>query len=133
MQFDVHIYAVVRVKVSGIEAESQQDAIKKAEDATDLHAMFRGDVDAFSSYPVESEYTEDVESFLVDEVGDAEYRNTRSYDKHKQSLNAWASGLGTQPHYPPQSPRKALLPKGLNSGLTSLIGARFSQRCLLGP
>ena len=36
MKYDVHIFAVARVKVAGIAAQSQAEAIVKAEDSVDL-------------------------------------------------------------------------------------------------
>jgi hypothetical protein len=55
MKFNVHLYAVVRVMVPGVEANSPEEAAKKADEATDLHHAFR-----------EGEYAEEVESILVD-------------------------------------------------------------------
>lgn len=37
MLYDVHILAVVRVKRTGIEAESQEEAIKKAKEAANRY------------------------------------------------------------------------------------------------
>jgi hypothetical protein len=53
-QFDVHIYAVYRVKVCGVEADSPEAAAKYACDHTDLH----------TATPVE--YAEEIQGFLVD-------------------------------------------------------------------
>ena len=54
MKHDVHIYATVRVKVCGVEADTPQEAAKKADEQTDLHAVL-GEM-----------YAEEVTSFLVD-------------------------------------------------------------------
>ena len=40
MKYDVHIFAVARVKVAGIAAQSQAEAIVKAEDSVDLYHLF---------------------------------------------------------------------------------------------
>lgn len=61
-KYDVHIYAIARLKVAGIEADSPQDAVRKAEQQVDLyHAIANG----------EAEYAEDIEGFLVDVVNEA--------------------------------------------------------------
>ena len=41
-QFDVHLFPVVHLKVSGVHATSPQAAIEKALEQTDLHAQFAG-------------------------------------------------------------------------------------------
>jgi len=74
MKYDVHIYATVRVKVCGVEADSQAEAIKKAEAQTDLY-------DTLGEPGHGTEYAEEITGFLVDEDGDTEYHNTRYYDE----------------------------------------------------
>jgi hypothetical protein len=74
MKYRVHIYAVVRVPVE-VEAKSQQGAIQKAVRYTDLEYDFK-----------QGEYADDIESFVVDEIGDKDYLNTKSYDKHHQII-----------------------------------------------
>ena len=56
-RFDVHIYAIARLKVACIEAESPQDAARKAERMVNLHHAVAGG---------ETEYAEEIEGFLVD-------------------------------------------------------------------
>ncbi len=73
MKYRVHVYAVVRVPIE-VEAESQAEAIAKA-DEVNLHAEVRS---------AEAEYAEQVTGYLVDEIGDEGYTNTRSYDAHGQ-------------------------------------------------
>jgi len=73
MKYDVHIYPIVRIVVKGVEAESQEEAIKKAEAETDLHAL----LDRPSM-----EYAEDIDSFHVDEEDDPLYERSTSYDKN---------------------------------------------------
>lgn len=68
MKYDVHIYAIVRVKVQSIEAESQTEAIEKARVNTDMEQAIQ-----------EGEFTDEVTGYLVDEAGDAEFKNTRVY------------------------------------------------------
>jgi len=68
---DVHCYVVVRVSARGIEAESHQAAIEKAEAALDFHAMLSAGADM--------EYAEIVIGHTVDESGDENYLNTGHY------------------------------------------------------
>jgi len=71
MKYKVHIYAVIRLPLE-VEAESQEEAINKT-DEFDLHHMI--DNERF-------EYAEDIDCFLVDEVGAADYTNSQWFDKH---------------------------------------------------
>lgn len=71
MKYDVWIYPVVRVKVTGIEAENQCDAIEQACEACDL--------DTLLNHP-EYEYADEISYFFVDEEGDSEYINSRWHD-----------------------------------------------------
>ena len=57
-QFDVHIYALYRVKVCGVEADSPEAAARLACDNTDL----------YQATPVE--YAEEIQGFLVDARND---------------------------------------------------------------
>ena len=60
-KYDVHIYAIARLKVAGIEADSPQDAVREAEQRVDLyHAIAIG----------EAEYAEDIEGVLVDALNE---------------------------------------------------------------
>ena len=82
MKYDVHIFAIVRVKRVAVEADSQVEAIKKAEADTDLNQLFNrgGDGD------MNTEYTDDIDCFHVDEQGDTEYENSTWYDKDYSPL-----------------------------------------------
>jgi len=60
--FDVHVYAIARLKVAGVEADSPQDAVQKAEHLVDLRqAIALG----------EAEYADEIEGFLVDALDEA--------------------------------------------------------------
>lgn len=72
MKYDVHLFPIVRVKVHGVEAGSQEEAIKKAEESTDFDDLFNKAPDI--------EYAEEVAYYLIDEVGDEEYERTRWHD-----------------------------------------------------
>lgn len=56
-KYDVHIYAIARLKVADIDADSPQDAARKAEQQVDLHHAIAHR---------EAEYADDIEGFLVD-------------------------------------------------------------------
>jgi len=58
LKYDVHIYAIVRVKVPGVEASDPREAAKTAMDNTDLDAMFAGSK--------KLEYAGAIQDFLVD-------------------------------------------------------------------
>lgn len=63
--YDVHIYAVARVKVPGIAADSPLEAIQKAEASIDLDRVLqRGGGDGVEHV----EYAEDIVDYLVDKT-----------------------------------------------------------------
>lgn len=75
MKYDVHIYAVYRVKVANVEATDQKQAC--------LNALAQTDLDFSIPAPRGVrivEYADEVNGFLVDEVGDEEYKNSRYYN-----------------------------------------------------
>ena len=77
MKYDVHIFAIVRVKVAGISAESQAEAIEKAEDSVDLYRLF----DNPGAFGVEAtEFADGISHYLVDEVGASTYKRSRFYE-----------------------------------------------------
>ncbi len=76
-KYKVHLFAVVRVPVE-VEAESQTEAIKKAEEETDLHALF--DYWNPGGIGQERQYAEEITEYLVDEQGDQDHSNTRCYE-----------------------------------------------------
>jgi hypothetical protein len=63
MKHNVHIYAVVRVKVADVEADTPEAATERAEAAVDLHALFRG---LAGHGATDTEYAEAIDSFVVD-------------------------------------------------------------------
>jgi len=73
MKYNVHIFTVVRVKVSDIEASSHVDAMAKAEELIPFHKIFDRDDNP------EMEWGEEHSHALVDEVGDEEYENSKWY------------------------------------------------------
>ena len=89
-KFDVHLYAVIRVKVPGVEAEEEVAAIKEAEGSVDLHHLLSSDLSKhlpsnfrskscmkLSGMPIleagyPREYAEEIVSYLVDEIEESE-------------------------------------------------------------
>ena len=78
-KYHVHLYPIVRVLVRDVEAESQVEAIKKAESRVDLTRLFRHR--ALPPASVASvEYADGIDGFLVDEDGDTKYEKSTFYD-----------------------------------------------------
>jgi hypothetical protein len=73
--YDVHIYAVVRVKAPNVEAVSQEEAIRNAD--VDLYGLFDNHA---KSGEIETEYAEEQAYYLVDEAGDEEHERSRWHD-----------------------------------------------------
>src|SRR5687767_8449376 len=68
-QFDVHLFAVVRVKIPHVAAASHRDAIAWAvEHSGDLYERFAG---------ADSEFAEEFSHFLVDVVGDNAFEQSQ--------------------------------------------------------
>lgn len=84
-EYDVHLYQVVRVKVSGVQASDMEDAVLKVQDEFDWHLMFRN-----LSRWCETEYAEEVQAMLVDRVGDVDYEQTQLFNS---STNPFYSTL----------------------------------------
>jgi hypothetical protein len=77
MKYDVHIFAVVRVKIAGVDAESQTEAIVNAEDSVDLYRLFENP----GAFGVEAtDFADEITHYLVDEVGDSTYERSRFYE-----------------------------------------------------
>ena len=77
--YDVHVYAVVRVKVPDVAATSQQEACLNAMNSLDLDTVFPA-----RKLPggLVSEYADDITGFLVDEHGDEYHEKSQWRDKH---------------------------------------------------
>ena len=83
-KYNVHLFATVRVKVKDVEAESQSEAVREAQENVDLYHVFDGQV---YNNPVESvEWTEEITEVLVDEVGDVEYSRSAWYNPNGTPL-----------------------------------------------
>jgi hypothetical protein len=68
MKYNVHMYAVVRVRVNDVEADSPVEAIRKAEDSVNWYDRFDR---------VDQEFAEEFAYHLVDVVGDEEYEQSQ--------------------------------------------------------
>lgn len=82
MDYDVTVYAVVRVKVPRVTgAASQQEACRQVLQSLNLDALFPP---SEHRLPVmgkvaTSEYAEEIVRYLVDEVGDEEFERSQHY------------------------------------------------------
>jgi hypothetical protein len=76
VKYTVRIFPIVRVTFPGIEANSQEEAMKKAEEQADF--------DNFFSHG--GEYADDIDGFLVDEESDPNHYRSRWYDKHMKPV-----------------------------------------------
>jgi len=81
--YDVHFYALVRVKRCGIAALSQPQAIEVAERDLDLSELFDR-LDRILPCETELEFAKEVLGYLVDEQGDGEYSRSQYYCQHRQ-------------------------------------------------
>lgn len=80
-RYDVHIYPIARLTVRGVQADSPQEAIRRAEESVDLYQMIAGG---------RAEYAEDIEGFLVDLL-----------DETGQPISARSVFLDPQQEHPP--------------------------------
>ena len=86
MKQHVHIYAVVRVKVSDIDAETPKAAIKKAEEEADLQKLltFNGaDLLGVHMQDVDVTYAEEHTGYTVaplDEDGEIMYDQVKNFE-----------------------------------------------------
>jgi hypothetical protein len=78
--FDVHLFAVVRLKVSGVSALSMTDAIPAALERIPAPSLY----DRFTS--PDTEYAEEISHYLVDVAGDTEYQQSRFFHSAEDPL-----------------------------------------------
>lgn len=90
MKYNVHLYAVVRIKVIDIEAESHIEAIEKAEPfAWDFaHEHLTGDVRRVDHID-DFEFAEEMKYALVDEQGDEDYEKSCFYEPFFTGEGGW--------------------------------------------
>jgi len=77
MKYDVHLFTVVRVKVCGVEADSHSEAAKKADEQTNMDALFNGT----NTQGITTEWADEHSHALVDVVGDTTYEKSRWLSK----------------------------------------------------
>ncbi len=77
MIYDVHIFAEVRVKVTGTEADSQTEAINKTQELVDLYQLF--DKESPLPHVAHTEWNEEFVGFLVDQADDPEHEKSNFY------------------------------------------------------
>lgn len=89
-KYDVHIFPVVRVRIAGVEAESQEAAIRKALASVNLEQV--------ALHP--DDYADDIVDYLVDEHGDSDHDRSRHYldTNHLRCLRAWNTASGWPRH-----------------------------------
>lgn len=90
--FDVHLYALVRVKVSDVRAADQASAISAAMAEVNLDDVFNRTFDGAGLETANGvvtavEYADEVQYALVDEHGDAEYARSRAF--HVSEDGTW--------------------------------------------
>lgn len=81
MKYDVHIFPIVRIKIGGIEARTQAEAIERAINAVDLSGLFRGLQQPLRGdiLLLDTEYADEISHALVDEAGDEEHEKSKWY------------------------------------------------------
>ena len=78
-KYDVHMFTLVRAKVCSVDAGDQLEAIKKAEQQIDCPGLFLNNNPGFGASETEWAEPQTTDEYLVDEVGDEEYRQSRWY------------------------------------------------------
>ena len=78
MKYKVHIYAIVRVKVLDVEANSQEEAITRVRDHVNLNDLLN------RTHPLSNvehvEFADEITGYLVDEQGDQKHERSRFYE-----------------------------------------------------
>jgi len=81
--YDVHLYALVRVKVSGIKAAGHLQAMEEAERRADLYGIFET-LDRLLPDGIQAEYAEELQGYLVDETEGEELAGSVYYCSHRR-------------------------------------------------
>lgn len=79
-KYDVHIYAVVRVKLEGIEAPGQREAVDAARKRFDEEGIGEKLGLTSPASVAHAEYADEVVRYLVDQQGDEEYERSQWYE-----------------------------------------------------
>ena len=75
--FNVHLFPVVRIKVSSVEAPSHIEAVEQAVAQTDLYSECES---------TNFEYAEELSHFLVDVAADPEFENSQWFYSRNNPL-----------------------------------------------
>jgi hypothetical protein len=99
MKHNVVLYAVVCVKVNNVEAENHVAAMEKVDHMVDTWRLFnRVDTGLQQHLSVSdeehdagcaiafTEFADDIDGYLVDEVGDEYFEKSKWYDKFKKQV-----------------------------------------------
>lgn len=98
MKYNVHVFAVVRVKVNNVEAKDHTEAMDKAfEEMWADHERFTADrewrvQDEMGISYIELAEDEPATHYLVDEQGDEQYENSAWYNSRRLPMTD-ADGL----------------------------------------
>lgn len=101
-KYNVHIYHVVRTKLTGIEAGSQHEAIQKATKLfpnTQLEFVGSGPIEDGVTHE-HTECADEIISYLVDEQADPEFNRSRFYDANELEDQTKDSNTGTKRNTP---------------------------------
>jgi hypothetical protein len=79
--FDVHLFPVIRVRISGVEGPSHREAVEEAlrHLGPTFYARFK---------EPDSEFAEEFSHFLVDVAGDDDFRNSQWFYSSQEPLLA---------------------------------------------
>ena len=80
MEYYVHRFEIVRMKVGPIEADSMEKAIDLSDELADPHNYFRNNSPK-NEHINHVEATDECECFHVDVVGDDEFKQSQWFDK----------------------------------------------------
>ena len=86
-EYNVHIYAVVRIKACGVKATSYEEAITKANDQVDINTLLRRENPGHGASEMES--AEEMDGYLVDVVGDTEFRLSKHFKADGKTEEDW--------------------------------------------
>ena len=78
MKYNVPVYAIVRMKVLDVEANSQEEAITRVRDHVNLNDLLN------RTHPLSNvehvEFADEITGYLVDEQGDQKHERSRFYE-----------------------------------------------------
>ncbi len=89
MKHNVHLYALVRLKVPGIEAANHQQALEKARELfPELYGLFtERNLRSVPAAISDIEFAEEISHYLVDEDGDKEFAASTWHDGEGRAVD----------------------------------------------